>query len=256
MPTNVDYVLGVILKKEMALKSDKIAEKVEELIENHLKRSPEDELTGTQINRFIGIAHSSDNRKSLQEFIKQQAGKERKEKKRTKPWTANELDKNILNMIKEIAETDSEEVFVNAFNEAKDSMGSMAEEFECLFSWDNVLGMDNEKLRGFLIAGFDIGWAKHAEIRKSEDGKRIHVLKDENSAKIIINEGKQKATLIIDNKKACVLKVEKENNERNIYEWDKAEKREKLVQDIAIELLKRFATHFGIHYLYRVNVGN
>lgn len=256
MPTNTDYVLGVILKKEMALKSDKIAEKVEELIENHLKRSPENELTGTQINRFIGIAHSSDNRKNLQKFIEHQAVKEKEKKSNKKPWTTMGLHKNILDMIKEIAETDSEEVFANALNEAKDSMGNMAEEFGCLFSWDKVLGMDNEKLRGFLMDGFDIGWAKHAEIRKSEDGKRIHVLKDENSAEIIINEGRQKATLIIDNKKACVLKVEKENNERNIYKWDKAEKREKLVQDIAIELLKRFATHFGIHYLYRVNVGN
>jgi len=157
MVVNISYVFSVFLKKEIALKSDEIAEKIEELIKKHFDSHPRDKLDTTQINRFTGIAYSSDNTKGLQEFIERQAEKEKKARKR--PWTANALDKTILNRIKEIAGTDSKQVYEAALGKTRKSMGDVTEEF------------------------------------------------------------------------------------------DKAN-RKKLIHDISIELLKRFATHFGIHYLY------
>jgi hypothetical protein len=254
MPTNVDYVLGVILKKEIALKSDEIAEEVEELIKEHFESPPGDELDSTQINRFIGIAYSSDNRQNLKRFIEQQAVKERKEKKKTKPWTANALNEELLGRIKEIVATDSKEVFEDAISNVRDSLGDITKEFECFFSWNNVPGVDSEKLRSFLVDNFGIDWAKDEEFSKSEDGKSINISKGENSAEITIGR-RNRATLLVNNKKVCTLTTVKgEGDALNIYESDKANKREKLIQDVAIELLKRFATHFGIHYLYRAKV--
>lgn len=158
MVPNIRYFFNVFLKKEIALRSDKIAEKIEELIKSHFDSFPRDILDTAQINRFTGIAYSSDRTKSLQEFIERQTAKERKAKK--KPWTANNLHRNLLNQIRKIVETDSEEVYKGALGKTRETVGSAAEEF------------------------------------------------------------------------------------------DKAN-REKFLHDISIELLKRFATHFGIHYLYK-----
>lgn len=57
----------------------------------------------------------------------------------------------------------------------------------CLFSLENVPGNDSERLLKFLKYDLNIGWAESAEIRKSADGKTIHIFKD-NSAEIMINE--------------------------------------------------------------------
>jgi predicted hydrocarbon binding protein len=248
MARNKDYVLGVLLKKEIALKSDEIAKEVEELIKKHFESHPEYKLERTQINRFTGIAYSSDNKKSLQEFIEHQAEKESKAKK--KPWTANDLDTNILTMIEEIAENDSKEVFESALREAGMRMEGIAEEFECLFSWNNVPGTDSEKFLKFLGKHSDIDWMENAKVDKSQDGRSIDIVKGKNSAKITISERKKKANLTISDGRTHDLKVKKENDERMIYEVDGVATRDKRILDIALELLKRFATHFGIHYLY------
>jgi hypothetical protein len=80
-----------------------------------------------------------------------------------------------------------------------------------LFSWDNVPGNDSERLLIFLLDDLDIDWAENAEIRKSDDGKIICIFKDENSAEIMIDEEKEKATLKIGDGKIIDLKVKKEN---------------------------------------------
>jgi len=85
------------------------------------------------------------------------------------------------------------------------------------FSWDNVPGNDSEKLLRFLRDDFEIGWAENAEILKSDDGKIISIFKDENSAEIIIDEKKERATLKIGDGRTHDLTVKKENDKLNIY---------------------------------------
>ena len=86
-----------------------------------------------------------------------------------------------------------------------------------LFSWDSVPGDDDEKFKEFLKDDFDIGWAENAEIIKSDDGKIIRIFKDENSAEIIIDEKKEKASLKVSDGRTLDLKVKKENGKLNIY---------------------------------------
>ena len=86
-----------------------------------------------------------------------------------------------------------------------------------LFSWDSVPGDDDEKLRDFLRDDYNFDWAKNAEILKSEDGKTVCIIKDEDSVKIKIEEEKKKATLKIKDGATIELKVKKENGKRNIY---------------------------------------
>jgi hypothetical protein len=86
-----------------------------------------------------------------------------------------------------------------------------------LFSWDNVPGNDSEKLLRVLRDDFDIVWAENTEILKSDDGKIISIFKDENSAEIKIDEGKEKATLKIGDGRTHDLTVKKENDKLNIY---------------------------------------
>ncbi|MBT9164584.1 MAG: hypothetical protein DDT23_00586 [candidate division WS2 bacterium] len=117
MAVNINYVFNVFLRKQIALKSDEIAETVEELIKK-LSFSPS--LDPAQIHRFIGIAYSSDSTKSLQEFIERQVTKEKKA--REKPWTKGDLHKRLLSKIKEIVGKDSNEVYEKALNKTKESL--------------------------------------------------------------------------------------------------------------------------------------
>lgn len=86
-----------------------------------------------------------------------------------------------------------------------------------LFSWNSVPGDDDEKFKESLRDDFDIGWAENAKILKSDDGKIIHIFKDENSAEIIIDKKKEKASLKISDGRTLDLKVKKENGKLNIY---------------------------------------
>jgi superfamily I DNA and/or RNA helicase len=86
-----------------------------------------------------------------------------------------------------------------------------------LFSWDNVPGNDSDILLKFLRDDLDIGWMQKAEISKSDDDKTIHIIKDESSAEIVIDEKKEKATLNICDGRTCSLKVKKDGGKLNIY---------------------------------------
>lgn len=85
-------------------------------------------------------------------------------------------------------------------------------------SWDDVPGNDSRKLLEYLQTHHDIDWAKSAEISKSDDGKVICIVKDENSAEIMLDEKKKKATLKISDGRTHDLEVKKENNKQNIYD--------------------------------------
>jgi parallel beta-helix repeat protein len=86
-----------------------------------------------------------------------------------------------------------------------------------LFSWDNVPGKDSEKLLRFLVDDHNIGWAKNAEIRKSNDGRTIRIFKDEKSAEIRVHEKKEKASLKISDGRTYELGVKAEKGVLNIY---------------------------------------
>jgi len=88
---------------------------------------------------------------------------------------------------------------------------------EYLFSWDNVPGNDSERLLRFLRDDLNIGWVENAEILKSDDSKIIRIFKDENSAEIMIDEKKGKATLKIGDDRTHNLQVKKEGSKLNIY---------------------------------------
>ena len=107
-----------------------------------------------------------------------------------------------------------------------------------LFSWDNVPGTDSEILLRFLRDDLDIGWAENAAIRKSDDGETIRIFKDENSAEIMIEEKKEKATLKISDGGTYDLKVKKEDGKLNIY------KEKYLIKYIIKELIPKVAEVF------------
>lgn len=86
-----------------------------------------------------------------------------------------------------------------------------------LFSWENVPGDDSERLLKHLADDHDIDWAKNAEIRKSGDGKTIHVTNDGDSAEITVCAG-EKAILTISDVKTHDLRAKEEGGKLNIYE--------------------------------------
>jgi hypothetical protein len=87
-----------------------------------------------------------------------------------------------------------------------------------LFSWTIVSGNDsNEELKSALSDNFKIDWVEDANISKSNDSMTIHITKDEDSVKIIMDEKKEKATLEISDGRTYELKVKTENGMLKIY---------------------------------------
>ncbi|MCK4733671.1 MAG: hypothetical protein KAT65_14550, partial [Methanophagales archaeon] len=90
-----------------------------------------------------------------------------------------------------------------------------------IFSWENVPGNDSERLLRYLMNDRDIGWAKSAEIHKSDDGRTICIFEDENSAKLMIDETEKKVTLKISDGRIYYLEVKKENGKLKICDMSK-----------------------------------
>ncbi|MCK4252411.1 hypothetical protein KAX97_13260, partial [candidate division WOR-3 bacterium] len=80
-----------------------------------------------------------------------------------------------------------------------------------MFSWDNVPGNDSKRLLRSLMDDLNIGWAENAKISKLDDGKIIHISKNKNSAEIMIDVKKKKASLKIRGGRTYILKVKNEN---------------------------------------------
>jgi hypothetical protein len=94
------------------------------------------------------------------------------------------------------------------------------------FNW-NVSGNDSkEELKRALRDNFTIDWVEDANISTSNDNMIIHIIKDEQSAEIIMDEKKEKATLKISDDQTYELKVKMENGKLKIYyvralvKWD------------------------------------
>jgi hypothetical protein len=88
---------------------------------------------------------------------------------------------------------------------------------KCWFSWNNIPGDGNERFIKLFRKYFDIDWVENAKIYKSDDGKTIHIIDGENSAKITIYKGEGKATLKISDGRVYDLEFKRENGKRNIY---------------------------------------
>lgn len=89
----------------------------------------------------------------------------------------------------------------------------------CLFNWDDVPGVDSEKLLRFFRYDLKKEWAENCVINKK--GDIIKIFKDKNFA--IIKPEQTTPNLILEfsdePKKKYVLTVEKEKNETKIYSW-------------------------------------
>lgn len=86
-----------------------------------------------------------------------------------------------------------------------------------LFSWDDVSGIEGERLLHYLKEDFDISWAEGAGIRKSDNGRIIQIYKGENSAEITMDEEEKIATLKIEEGQTFNLNVKKDNGKLAIY---------------------------------------
>jgi hypothetical protein len=148
--------------------------------------------------------------------------------------------KELYQIIFDIEEKDETYLQYTALGLFKKGIESDISKLESkyLFSWDNVPGNDNEILLKSLKDDIDIDWAENAEIRKSDDGKTLRISKSENSAEILIDEKKEKATLKISGGRTHNLKVKKENSKLNIYE--SKTKVEKLSEDEKRKLHKLY----------------
>ena len=107
-----------------------------------------------------------------------------------------------------------------------------------LFSCDNVPGDDSERLLSYLMNDRDIGWAESAKIRKSDDGRTIHIFEGENSAKLMIDENKDKTTLKICDGRIYDLEVKKENGKLNIYDMSKRNEMHRKIPELNRPTLK------------------
>ncbi len=86
-----------------------------------------------------------------------------------------------------------------------------------MFSWDNVPGSESKRLLSYLTEEFGIDWAEGAEIRKSDDGRAIHIFTAENSAEIVMEARMEKGTLAILGGKTYNLNVKTEQGKHTIY---------------------------------------
>ena len=89
-------------------------------------------------------------------------------------------------------------------------------EYEKMFGWGDVPGNDSDRLQKFLAEKIDIGWAKNAKIKKTDDGKVITISDGTNSLSLRLNEEKTMVTLTIDNGKTHEFIVKTKNGKLNI----------------------------------------
>ncbi|MBN1763493.1 MAG: hypothetical protein JW878_10555 [Methanomicrobia archaeon] len=86
-----------------------------------------------------------------------------------------------------------------------------------VFNWNNVPGSDSDQLIKFLIDECNIYWAEGAEINKIDDNRIIQIRKDENIARITLDEPEGKARLSVNNDKMLDLIVKNETEQLNVY---------------------------------------
>lgn len=92
--------------------------------------------------------------------------------------------------------------------------GSMAQNKEFIFRWDNIEKNDNKKnLLDFLKKDFKVNWAENATIEKTGDGKILRIQKGDGLAEIILDKN---AILKINDEAYNLYAIEEDGN-INIY---------------------------------------
>ena len=86
-----------------------------------------------------------------------------------------------------------------------------------VFNWENVPGIDNERLRTFLSKKYGLGWINISIISKSEDGKTINMSAGDNILSLTLNGEESEVILKIDEIITATFVAKKENNELKIY---------------------------------------
>jgi hypothetical protein len=86
-----------------------------------------------------------------------------------------------------------------------------------LFSWKKVPGDDDMNLKNFLRKELGIEWAENAKITASNDGKSLHISKDNEFADITLDECKENAMLKISDGRSYNLRVREESEELKVY---------------------------------------
>jgi hypothetical protein len=91
-----------------------------------------------------------------------------------------------------------------------------------LFTWDEISGIDDERLIKFLKNEYKIDWAKTENISKSDDGNTISITDDDNSLSLTLNDKKTNVKIRIEDSKVGEFSVRHENGKINIYSGGKS----------------------------------
>ena len=86
-----------------------------------------------------------------------------------------------------------------------------------LFSWNDVPGNDNVKLKEYLKKIFGAGWVESAKIEKSDDKMTINLTSEFNCISLELNEEETKISLEINDVRTVELNARTENSKLNIY---------------------------------------
>lgn len=90
-----------------------------------------------------------------------------------------------------------------------------SEDYQYLFDWDS--GDDNIGLMNFLRENFGIHLTDHTSVRKTDGNTTIVVSTDEEHIKIMLDENKENAVLVINGVRTCTLQVIKKDSRICIY---------------------------------------
>lgn len=85
------------------------------------------------------------------------------------------------------------------------------------FTWEEAPQSANEDLIRFLKEDLALDWVKDPKISKSADGKTIHIEKDGDWVKIMLDEEEKTATLTTSDEGRRLLRVTEENGKRKLY---------------------------------------
>ena len=86
-----------------------------------------------------------------------------------------------------------------------------------VFSWDEIPGNDEVRLRDFLIKKCNIDWVKNANIEKLDNGNTIKLSSGNNALSIKLNDNKDGADLKGNGLGTIELRVKMKNDKLNIY---------------------------------------
>jgi tetratricopeptide (TPR) repeat protein len=109
-----------------------------------------------------------------------------------------------------------------------------------LFTWGEIPGNDNGRLREFLARNFGIDWVKTAMISKDDDGTTINMHSGQNSLSLRLNCEKTKVNLTIDDGRTDDFIAKTENCKLSVYDKGDLERALNLYQR-----QQRLATEIG-----------